>query len=324
MIVIKKLKKLFNNYGVDGYIVPKNDEFFGEYVPETKDNLKFISSFSGSYGLALILKKNNYLFVDGRYTLQAKIQSAKFYKIHTIPNTVPYDVLKNKKLNIGFDPRLHTENMIVRLFKNTNCKLIPLNENLINKIWIRKSVDKSNKFYKLNDKDSGQSSENKIKKSLKILNKNKANIQFISAPENVAWLLNLRGGDSKYTPIPNSYLILNKKKEAYFFCDLKKVNIKLKKKLSNIIIKDIKLIKPFLQKIKNKTILLDSVSCSVFFKNILKLNNTIIEKYDPIYFFKSIKNKTEIKNMIKTHIYDGAALTKFLFWLKKNFKKKKN
>jgi Xaa-Pro aminopeptidase len=263
------------------------------------------------------------LFVDGRYTLQAKIQSAKFYKIHTIPNTVPYDVLKNKKLNIGFDPRLHTENMIVRLFKNTNCKLIPLNENLINKIWIRKSVDKSNKFYKLNDKDSGQSSENKIKKSLKILNKNKANIQFISAPENVAWLLNLRGGDSKYTPIPNSYLILNKKKEAYFFCDLKKVNIKLKKKLSNIIIKDIKLIKPFLQKIKNKTILLDSVSCSVFFKNILKLNNTIIEKYDPIYFFKSIKNKTEIKNMIKTHIYDGAALTKFLFWLKKNFKKKK-
>ena len=74
---IKKLKKIINNYKIDGYIVPKNDEFFGEYLPDYKVNLKFISKFYGSYGFALILKKKNYLFVDGRYTLQAKIQSGK-------------------------------------------------------------------------------------------------------------------------------------------------------------------------------------------------------------------------------------------------------
>ena len=94
---INKLKKIFNNYKIDGYIVPKNDEFFGEYIPKHKDRLKFISNFSGSYGFALILKNQNYLFVDGRYSLQAKIQSGKFYKIITLPNQLPFNILKKKK-----------------------------------------------------------------------------------------------------------------------------------------------------------------------------------------------------------------------------------
>ena len=78
---IKKLRKLFYQYKIDGYIIPKNDEFFGEYIPEFKDQLKYISGFSGSYGFALILKKKNILFVDGRYTLQAKEQSGKEFSI---------------------------------------------------------------------------------------------------------------------------------------------------------------------------------------------------------------------------------------------------
>ena len=74
---IKKLRNLLSKYNLDGYIIPKNDEFFGEYIPENKDNLKYISGFTGSYGFALILKNKNFLFVDGRYTLQAKIQCGK-------------------------------------------------------------------------------------------------------------------------------------------------------------------------------------------------------------------------------------------------------
>ena len=93
---INKLKKLFNNYNLDGYIIPKNDEFFCEYVSEHKDKLKFISNFSGSYGFAVVLKNHNYLFVDSRYTLQAKIQSGKFFNIITIPNKLPFDIFKKK------------------------------------------------------------------------------------------------------------------------------------------------------------------------------------------------------------------------------------
>ena len=98
---IKKLKKLLEVYKLDGYLVPKNDEFFGEYIPKDKDNLKFISNFSGSYGFALILKNKNYLFVDGRYTLQAKIQSGKNFTIVTIPNKLPYHLLKERKYTIN-------------------------------------------------------------------------------------------------------------------------------------------------------------------------------------------------------------------------------
>ena len=78
---IKKLRKIFKNEKIDGYIVPKNDEFFGEYIPEYNDRLKYISDFSGSYGFALILNNKNYLFVDGRYTLQASKQSSNYFKI---------------------------------------------------------------------------------------------------------------------------------------------------------------------------------------------------------------------------------------------------
>ena len=93
---LNQLKELLNYYNIDGYIVPKNDEFFCEYTSENKDKLKFISNFSGSYGFALILKNKNYLFVDGRYTLQAENESSKLFKILTIPNKLPSDVLKKK------------------------------------------------------------------------------------------------------------------------------------------------------------------------------------------------------------------------------------
>ena len=320
---LKNLKKLFKIYKIDGYFIPKNDEFFGEYIPEFKDNLKFISNFSGSYGFALVLKKENYLFVDGRYTLQAQNQSGKNFKIITLPKKIPSDVLNGKKVTVGFDPKLHTQTMINRLFKNSNCKLIPLEKNLINKIWINTSIKKYNKFYKLDDKDSGQSSKSKLKKLSKLLNKNKIDLQFVSASENVAWLLNLRGGDSKFTPITNSYLILDNKNNVNFFCDLRKIDKKLKNNLKGIAIIDIKYIQSFLLKIKNKTVQLDNASCSIFFRKIIKKNNLVVEKQDPIYFFKAVKNKIEIQNTIKTHIYDGVALTKFLFWLKNNFKNKK-
>ena len=170
---INKLKKLFNYYNLDGYIVPKNDEFFGEYIPENKDKLKFISNFSGSHGFALILKNKNYLFVDGRYTLQAKIQSGKFFDIVTIPNRFPSDILKKKRLKIGFDPRLHTQKTLKIFFNKTNCKLVNINQNLIDKLWIKKKNSNLKRFYILPQKAVGQNYRLKINKLINVLNKKK-------------------------------------------------------------------------------------------------------------------------------------------------------
>ena len=94
---IKNLRKILSKLNLDGYIVPKNDEFFSDQISLGEDRLKFISNFSGSYGFAVILKSKNYLFVDGRYTTQAHIQSGKKFKINTIPKKFPKNVIKTKK-----------------------------------------------------------------------------------------------------------------------------------------------------------------------------------------------------------------------------------
>ena len=318
---IIELKKLFKKYDLDGYLIPKNDEFFGEYVAEEEDRLKFITNFSGSYGFALILKDKNYLFVDGRYTLQAKRESGKNFNIITMPKLYPYNILKSNKLRIGFDPKLYTQRMINYLFKKK--KLISINVNLVDKIWKKKKVNNISKFFILKKSDTGQDSKSKITKISRIFRKKKIDYQFISAPENIAWLLNLRGEDSNFSPIPNSYMILKKNNIINLFCNPKKINNKLKKKLRNVKIKDINEIEIFLDKLKNKKVQIDQLSCSVFFKDILKKNNMVIEQIDPTYYLKSVKNKIEVKNSYKSNIYDGVALTKFLFWLKKNFQKKK-
>ena len=127
---IKILRKKFTQYGIDGYIIPKNDEYFSEYAKN--DRLKNISNFSGSAGVAVILKKKNYLFIDGRYTIQAEKESAKNFNIIEIHKKLPNNIIKN--LNLGYDPKLFTSKNIKNYFSNNN--LIPINENLIDKIFI--------------------------------------------------------------------------------------------------------------------------------------------------------------------------------------------
>ena len=320
---MKKVKKLLSDHKIDGYIIPKNDEHFNEYIEPSKDRLRYISKFSGSAGFAIIFKNKNYLFVDGRYTLQADLQSGKRFDILTLPNKYPGSIIK-KKYTIGFDPKLHTERGLNILFRKTKCTLKPIEQNLIDKIWKRKKTSHVKKFYKLRDKDVGQSSKKKLKVLSDILKKNKTDLLFVSASENIAWLLNIRGEDSEYSPIPNSYLFVDQKQNIYLFCKKGKVDKYLKKKLgNNVKLIDINHLKKFILKIKNKKIYLDSLSCSIFYKSILKKNNFIIQQQDPIYFLKSIKNKTEIANIKKAHIVDGIALTKFLIWLKNNYYKRK-
>ena len=321
---IKKLRKFFRSFMIDGYLVPKNDEYFNEYVSQSSDRLKFISNFSGSAGFAIILKNKNYLFVDGRYTIQARIQSGKNFKIITIPQKFPKDVLKTeKKLKIGFDPKLHSEKQLNFLFNIKNIILKPINRNLIDIIWSKKPKDLVKPFFSLSKKDAGQSSQEKIVKVKNVLLKNKVDYLLVTAPENVAWILNIRGYDSAFSPIPNARLLINSKGDIDLFSQSEKVT-KIKKIFSKKIeFHDENKIEKKLRNLWKNNIWLDSLSCSIHYKNLLRKRNRIIEKIDPIYFFKSIKNSTEIKNMKKSHMVDGVALTKFLFWLKKNFRKKK-
>ncbi len=318
---IKKLKLYFIKEKIDGYIVPKNDEFFGEYIPKHNDRLNFISNFTGSYGFALILKRNNYLFVDGRYTLQAKIESGKYFKIITIPKKMPNDILKNKKMTIGFDPKLFTRKSFETFFGKSNCKFKPLDKNLIDSIWKRKIKKSKNNFYVLPKNSVSENYTHKIKKILNYLEKVSAEFIFISASENNAWLFNIRGRDTEFSPIPNSYVLINKNRDIKFFCDLNKISPSFKKYFSSVQFVDINFVNKILSKIKQKKFIIDNITCSYHFEKIISKNNKILKFKDPIYLNKAIKGKKEIENIKAAHISDGIALTKYLFWLKKNFNK---
>ena len=319
---IEKLRKIFKRENIDGYIVPKNDEFYGEYVPEYDDRLNFISDFTGSYGFALILKNRNFLFIDGRYTFQANNQSGRLFKIITMPDKMPSDILKGKKLTIGFDPDLFTEKSLFVLFGKNVSKFKPISGNLIDEIWIRKTKKNENKFYLLPNGVVGQKYQSKINKISNYLKKKKSDFLFVTASENNAWLLNIRGRDTKYAPIPYSYILIDKNRNIRFFCDLKKITSSLRRNFKKIKFLDINVCYKILKGIKKKKFIIDNSSCSFFFKTTISKNNNILNLPDPIYFFKAIKKKREIENIKKAHIYDGVALTKYLFWLKKNFDKK--
>ena len=197
---IETLRKKFDEFDIDGYVIPKNDEFFSEYAQ--KDRLKIISNFTGSAGFAIILKKKNYLFVDGRYTIQAKIESGDFFKIVSYEKLVNCRLFKNIKL--GIDPSLFTSSQVSNFFlKFNNVKKIETN--LIDTIFNKYSIN-SKKFFSLSKNVVGEGHNSKIRKVSSYLRKNKSNYIFISAPENVAWLLNIRGYDNPNSPIPNCRL----------------------------------------------------------------------------------------------------------------------
>ncbi len=310
---IKKLVSQFSKYNIDGYIVPKNDEFFSENV--FFDRLKLISNFSGSAGIAIILKDKNYLFVDGRYTIQAKKESGKLFSIVEIHKTLPYQILHKKRL--GFDPKLFTFSQLNYYFRKKN-ELFAIENNLIGyKTFQKKKNVKL--YYSIPSSVTGKSHKQKISLISKIVRKNKADYLFISAPENVAWTLNIRGHDVPFSPIPNTNLIIDKFRNIFLIA--KKDNLSKLLKEKKIFKKQIinpTEFKKFISNLSGKSIMIDSKTCSVYNEKIISSNLYIKNRIDPSYLLKSIKTSSEIRNMQKVHINDGVAMTKFIYWIKNN------
>ena len=314
---IKQLRNKFYRFNIDGYIIPKNDEFFSEY--SAINRLKIISNFDGTAGLAIVLRKKNYLFVDGRYTIQAQQQSGKEFKIIEIHKFRPYKILKN--LTLGFDPDLFTTKQLKVYFGNS-LMLKQINKNLIDEIY-KEKVPKIKTFFSLNNKVAGKTFKSKINKIRNIIKSNKADYLFVSAPENVAWVLNIRGSDNPNSPIPNCRLIIGKEKELFLITQKKKaLKIIKEKKISKKKIINSEKFEDLIKKLKGSKFIIDPFSCSVINENIIKSKFQIINMNDPCYKLKSIKNSSEIKHMINAHIEDGIALTKFIYWIK-NINKKK-
>ena len=257
--------------------------------------------------------------------MQAKKESSKNFKIIEIHKSKPSKILSKIliKIRIGFDPKLFSEANLIKNFKTRNASLIPIEQNLIDKIWSNRPKTITKKFFLLNSKHAGRNYKNKLKTVCKILKKRKINKLLITAPENLAWLLNIRGKDSKYSPLPNCHAILDNKKKITLIVNEKKINNKFKQHFKNIInYVNPSHIKKCLNNLDRKEFfLIDKFSCSYFYKKLIEKRFLYDEKNDPIYILKAKKNNVEISNSIKSHILDGAALTKFIYWIKNNINK---
>tara|TARA_Y100000389_G_scaffold101_1_gene83 strand:+ start:214 stop:1908 length:1695 start_codon:yes stop_codon:yes gene_type:complete len=316
---IKILRDKFKKYNIDGYIIPKNDDYFTEYSKINR--LKIISNFTGSAGVAIILKNKNYLFTDGRYTIQSQIESGKDFKITAYEKIDNCGLFKN--LTLGIDPKLFTYDQIKKNFLKKN-KIRLIDNNLIDKIENKKINDNA-LFYSLKKNIVGESSISKINKISQYLKKNKSDYLFVSAPENVAWILNIRGKDVPNSPLPNCRMIVSKTKKIFLITKIQKTKTLIKEKIikKNQLV-NIKDFPKIIHQLKGDNFIIDNKSCSIYYEDLITSKFKITKREDPVYFLKAIKNKTEIQNMINSHIVDGAALTKFIYWIKNINKKEIN
>ena len=321
---LNKLKKALIKKNIDAYLVPKNDFFFNEFIKTGNDRLRYVSNFTGSAGTALILHKKNYLFVDGRYTLQAKQESGHLFNIIDISKINILSFIKKNYTNIkiGFDPNLFRFQAIKNILKE-KINLVSIEKNLIEQIWKDKKKEVSKNAFILENQYCGISHIKKIKKLRDLLDINKKNSFFISSNENVCWLLNIRGEDSIYSPLLNAFALIQQNKITVF-CNLKKVSNKLIKSFKkDVQFSDIKSLKEKLIKTKIFSVKIDPATTSyglIKFLQSSKIKCKFIQ--DPIFHLKSKKNKIEIQNLKIAHMFDGVALVKLFFWINQ-FKTKK-
>jgi len=321
---LNKLKKVLIKKNIDAYLVPKNDCFFNEFIKTGNDRLRYVSNFTGSAGTALILHKKNYLFVDGRYTLQAKQESGHLFNIIDISKINILSFIKKNYTNIkiGFDPNLFRFQAIKNILKE-KINLVSIEKNLIEQIWKDKKKEVSKNAFILENQYCGISHIKKIKKLRDLLDINKKNSFFISSNENVCWLLNIRGEDSIYSPLLNAFALIQQNK-IIVFCNLKKVGNKLIKSFKkDVQFSDIKSLKEKLIRTKIFSVKIDPATTSyglIKFLQSSKIKCKFIQ--DPIFHLKSKKNKIEIQNLKIAHMFDGVALVKLFFWINQ-FKNKK-
>ena len=209
---------------------------------------------------------------------------------------------------------MFTENTLIKYFKG-KADLIPIEFNFNNNF-----KNKVNKIYQLNSEITGESSISKIRKIKKYMLKNKLDYLYSSACENVNWLLNIRGKDLPNSPVVNCKILITCRGKLFLFINKHKVTNFNKRHLKRVVFCEENKLLETISGLKNGSVCIDKNSCSIFEQDIIKSKFKIVGKTDPIYELKSIKNSTEIKNTVKAHLEDGIALTKFLYWFKKNKK----
>ena len=319
---LSKIRLLLKKNDIQYYILPHSDEYQNEFLPEYSKRLEWISNFSGSAGDIIIGKKEAFLFVDGRYTIQASQEvNRKHFKIYNYSDLSPIDLLKNKQPKaIGIDGNTITYQRVAHIKKNIDkgVKIKNIDKNLIDQIWVDKPKKKKSKPFTV----GGISTSGKVNYIKRYLYNSNADYYLITACDSIAWIFNIRAKDIKYSPLFLSKALIHKSGKCYIFSDFNNSkNIKFGVKIE---FRNTLEINNFVNNLdKKETIICDTNTVSFSLANQIKNKAKLKIEGDLIQLLKSKKNRLEKNGMIECHKRDGIALTKFIYWIKNNVKNKK-
>lgn len=304
---IKFLKKLLDRYNVDGYIVPSTDEYMSEYTPKYARRLEYITGFTGSNGIAIILKDITLFFTDGRYLEQSKIElDLGIFKIFNLKDLDR--VLDDyKNMTFAYDPKLFSYKTL-KIF--TKLKLHSLTNNLIDEIWEDQPTKPNSAIYIYSEEFTGISHVKKIESCQKYLENYSAEALVITEPDSICWLLNLRAHDIEFSPLILGFVVVTNQ-TTYLFVEPTRVSNPVIDARPEVTILPENRLADFLSNLDGK-VLIDQDLAPIFIVDLLK-NKQNIE--NPCKLAKSCKTDVEIKHSITNHIKDAVALCEFLAWL---------
>lgn len=311
--------------GFFGLLVPTADEYQGEYVAASARRLEWLTGFSGSAGEAVILLDRAFLFVDGRYTLQAQkeTETQQITVIQT-PDARAGDWLfaaLPAGACIGYDSWLHTPNEVKKMAAacaKNGAKIVPLPYNPVDTLWTDKPAADIERAVFLPENYTGLDSTAKIAEITSALGMDQDDALVFSSPESIAWLLNVRGRDIPYVPIVQSFAVLYKNGTVDWFVDPAKITDHLRSLLSPLVeIKSPDLLGVILDAlgIQKARVQLDmALSPAWIYERLSAAGATVHAKEDPCLIRKACKNITERDGAVNAHIKDGIAMCRFLRW----------
>ena len=323
---LKELRRLMERSGVDAYLVPRADEHQGEYVPPSSERLKWLTSFSGSAGLAIVGKRKAVVFVDGRYTVQARTEvDTDHIEVSLLPRPRISEWLIQhlaRGSTVGFDPHLHTVTEIERLdqaLRKKEIKLKPIGKNLVDRAWGSHRPSPPLAPVSVRPpKLAGRSAENKIADIQERLKADHHDAVVLTLTDSIAWAFNIRGSDVAHTPVALAFAVIPQSGKPELFIAPEKIDAAARAHLSAFA----KIARPEaldarLKALRaaKKQVRLDPHSAAYQFARDLGGPTKIARGLDPCQALKAIKNTAEIKGTRSAHHRDGIAVARFLSWL---------
>ena len=309
---------------LDGFVVPRADRQQNEYLPASEERLAWLTGFTGSAGAAIVLPERAALFVDGRYTVQAKAQvDTKLFGIEHLVDSPPEQWLEQNLKNgarLGYDPWLHTSENAEKLKKACTAagvELVAVDGNPIDALWTDRPAPPAGKVTLRDIKFAGESAADKLKRVQAEIKKLRADVAVVSDPQNLAWAFNIRGADVAHTPLALAFAMIPAEGKPTLYVDGGKLDNKTRHALEEIAaVRAPDELERDIGRLKDETVRLDQASAADALARLVSSSGgKPVRGADPIALMKAVKNRVEIDGARAAHQRDGVAMARFLVWL---------